>query len=445
MFFLVAASVLMSLGFLGAFLRAPRRSSRPTLTEQSIVDLDAIWAPRLRRAIRRGTVTVVFQPIVSVRTGRVAHYEVLARIVGDDGELIDAAEFIPTAERCGLVSRLDRLVVHAVLDHLARTSPARARAGYSVNLSGLSLYDTSTMEHIAKAIAASGIDPAILTFEITETAAIANLSQARRSMQTLRNMGCRFALDDFGKGLSSFTYLRYLPVDMLKIDGAFLRNFPSDPVNQAMVRAMTDLARTLGLETVAECVEDPESMRTLRSLGVDYAQGHHLGTPSREVQRQRVSLARAPHSPRVVPTLDVRLPGRSPDELVEFVAFLDDLDRQIRSMRDAGRLPAAQVTRPDEFDHLVADLVGQMRAQARQALASGDPFVRLRFPLTQRLVELVAWSAPRIPLLAGLSETGAVPAEWERSLAMMSEVFEAVRAQIPGPVATAPSPSRWAG
>ncbi|MFA5891961.1 MAG: EAL domain-containing protein [Actinomycetota bacterium] len=440
-----ATSVLLSVGFLGAFLRASKGAARLTLTEQSIADADASWAPRIRKAIRRGSITLAFQPIVSVRTGAVAHYEVLARMVADDGTLIDAAEFIPTAERCGLVSRLDRLVVDAALVCLARAHATGARAGYSINLSGLSLCDTSTIEHITKAIATSGVDPSALTFEITETAAIANLSQARRSMQTLRDMGCRFALDDFGKGLSSFTYLRYLPVDALKIDGAFLRNFHTDPVNQAMVRAMTDLARTLGLETIAECVEDPASMKTLRALGVGYAQGNYLGRPSIGTRRPNVSLAEPAHAPRTTQTLEVHLPERTPCELIEFVAFLDDLDRQLRGMRDAGQLPASQVTRPDEFDHLVADLVGRVRAQASEALAAGDRFVRLRLPLTRRLVELVAWTEPRIQTLVGLSETGAVPAEWERSLTMMAEVFEAVRAQLPRPVALSHVPTRWAG
>ena len=150
---------------------------------------------------------------------------------------------------------------------------------YSINLSGQTLSDPSVCDLIQAKIAATGLDPAALTFEVTETVAISDMTVAAAFLARLKSLGCRTALDDFGSGMSSFAYLRDLPVDIIKIDGRFVKNLDTSLVDQAMVRSMNDIAHALGKQTVAEFVENEKSFRLLAEFGVDYGQGYHLGRP----------------------------------------------------------------------------------------------------------------------------------------------------------------------
>jgi len=150
---------------------------------------------------------------------------------------------------------------------------------FSINLSGRAFDDNQLLDLIRDELHASNLDPSLLTFEITETAAIANFAKASQFIQSLKSIGCQFALDDFGSGFCSFTYLKNLPVDKLKIDGAFIQNMAKEPVDQAMVRSMNEIAHALGKMTIAEFVEDEQTFHLLREMGVDYVQGNFLGVP----------------------------------------------------------------------------------------------------------------------------------------------------------------------
>jgi EAL domain-containing protein (putative c-di-GMP-specific phosphodiesterase class I) len=213
------------------------------------------------------------------------HFEVLVRMRGDNGELVPPMAFIPAAERYNLLTAIDRLVITELLKVLA----ARQRAGsayiapeaglYSVNLSGASINDSSFSDFLRRQFARYPVPPSLLCFEVTETTAISNLTKAAELMHELKNMGCRFALDDFGIGMSSFAYLKYLPVDFLKIDGTFVRDMANDEMDCAIVEAINRIAHILGMQTVAEIVEDQATLDRLRLLGVDYAQGFHIARP----------------------------------------------------------------------------------------------------------------------------------------------------------------------
>jgi EAL domain-containing protein (putative c-di-GMP-specific phosphodiesterase class I) len=232
------------------------------------------WADQIRRALDEDRFVLYCQPILELESDRVTQYELLLRMVGDDGEVILPAAFIDTAERFGLIQEIDRWVarqaIHLLVDHDVRLE---------VNVSGKSMGDLAFPELVEREIAATGIDPARLVFEITETAAIANMEQARAFAERLTRLGCRFALDDFGAGFSSFYYLKYLPLDYLKIDGDFIRSLTSSVTDQLVVKSMVDIARGMGMKTIAEFVEEAETVAMLRQKGVDYSQGYFHGAP----------------------------------------------------------------------------------------------------------------------------------------------------------------------
>lgn len=243
---------------------------------------DAQWSPRIKDALRQGGLTLAFQPIIDTDTCAVSHHEALVRMTRPDGEPIEAGAFIGSAERTGLIRDLDRWVIGAAFERVARAQYAGGDLRLTINLSSPTLHDPSTVGYILSELASHGVDADRITFEITESVAVANLAATRRTIGVLRDMGCHFALDDFGKGFSSFAYLRYLPVEVLKIDRAFVREIAADVVDQALVRSIAELARALGMRTVAEGVEDAEGLAALRTIGVDMAQGYHIGRPAAE-------------------------------------------------------------------------------------------------------------------------------------------------------------------
>ena len=232
------------------------------------------WADQIRRALDEDRFVLYCQPILELVSDQVTQYELLLRMIGDDGEIVMPAAFIDTAERFGLIQEIDQWVARKAI-HLLAEHDVRLE----VNVSGKSMGDLAIPELVEREIAATGIDPARLVFEITETAAIANMEQARAFAERLTRLGCRFALDDFGAGFSSFYYLKYLPLDYLKIDGDFIRSLTSSITDQLVVKSMVDIARGMGMKTIAEFVEAQETVAMLREKGVDYSQGYFHGAP----------------------------------------------------------------------------------------------------------------------------------------------------------------------
>jgi len=240
------------------------------------------WAARITSALEEDRFSLMWQPIAAVASesdGRL-HGELLVRMREEgDGEVPPGA-FLPAAERYNLSVALDRWVVGAAVAWLERHPQAARRFGVcSLNLSGLSLSDEQFLRFVLRQLDERPDLAHKLCFELTETAAIANLADAITFIESLRKRGCRFALDDFGTGLSSFAYLRTLPVDYLKIDGTFVKNIPGDPANLALVRSINEIGHVLGKLTIAEFVESTEILRTLHDIGVDYAQGYAIARP----------------------------------------------------------------------------------------------------------------------------------------------------------------------
>jgi EAL domain-containing protein (putative c-di-GMP-specific phosphodiesterase class I) len=203
----------------------------------------------------------------------VARDELLVRMLDENGDVIPPSSFLPTAERFGLIAEIDRLVLAKAIEMAGRSQPI------AVNVSGASLSDPRLIEDVRAAIA-NGLNPGWLDFEITETAAISNMADARSFARTVTEMGCGLGLDDFGTGFSSLSYLRELPIQHLKIDLEFIRKLPSSPDDQRLVQAIVQFAKAMGQETVAEGIEDAETLAMVRLFEVDYAQGFHIGEPA---------------------------------------------------------------------------------------------------------------------------------------------------------------------
>ncbi len=235
----------------------------------------------LQNALDRDEFELFAQPIAPLNGGGGAYHEVLLRMHGEDGEWLAPEQFLSAAERYQLMPRLDRWVVGRALKLVSGATAALGGAGHvlAINLSGQSLGDDEFLGFVRERVEASGVAPAALCFEITETAAVANMDRAAGFIATMRELGCRFSLDDFGAGLSSFAYLKHFDVDTLKIDGGFVRDVTVNRVSEAMIAAITQVARVMGLATVAEYVTSEAVRRKVRELGVDYAQGYHIGEP----------------------------------------------------------------------------------------------------------------------------------------------------------------------
>jgi diguanylate cyclase (GGDEF)-like protein/PAS domain S-box-containing protein len=248
-------------------------------SEQSAMADDMGWAARVRDAVDNDRFKMLYQPIVSLQSQQVQAYEVLLRLPSDDGTSIKPGGFIPAAERFGLIQHIDRWIVRQSMQYLAELHHGKIQTQFAINLSGRAVDDPELLPLIRTILRDSGLNPASLTFELTEDVAIANLQAVRRFISQLRDLGCRVALDDFGSGFCSFTYLKHLPVDVLKIDGSFIQGLTHNKVDQAMVQSMNQIAHALGKTTVAESVENKETWRLLREYGVDFVQGHYLGKP----------------------------------------------------------------------------------------------------------------------------------------------------------------------
>jgi diguanylate cyclase (GGDEF)-like protein/PAS domain S-box-containing protein len=242
------------------------------------------WVSRISSAVEEERLELFFQPIIGIgkRNGRArGHYEILLRMRGEDGEIVSPDQFIPAAERYNLMSTLDRWVIREALSTLAdRKAKGDARYTIAINLSGTSLSEDRFLADVIKELEKQQLPAGAVCFEITETAAISNLSRVVHFMKTLKKLGCKFSLDDFGSGLSSFTYLKNLPVDYLKIDGHFIRNVVEDSVDESMVKAISDVGQAMGIETIAERVETKQVLEKLGALGIEFAQGYYIARPT---------------------------------------------------------------------------------------------------------------------------------------------------------------------
>jgi diguanylate cyclase (GGDEF)-like protein/PAS domain S-box-containing protein len=237
------------------------------------------WSERVRQATEKGLFVLVCQPILNLAQNEVTQYELLIRMRGEDGELVPPAAFLATAERFGLIQAVDRWVAQQAIRLIAAHQNQGRKLTLEVNLSGKTMGDAEFTSLIKRELKTTGIDPAQLVFEVTETAAVHDMDKARRFAQELIHLGCRFALDDFGAGFGSFYYLKHLPISYLKIDGEFVKDLPRTPADRLVVKAVVDICQGLGIKTVAEFVGDEETVELLTELGVDFAQGYHVGRP----------------------------------------------------------------------------------------------------------------------------------------------------------------------
>jgi len=243
-----------------------------------IMSADMGWSRRIKSAIEHDEFVLVSQPIVSILTGETLSNEILVRLNGQGQKLIMPSGFLPSAERFGLSVELDHWIIRHSFKLLSQF-PKNEVPGISINLSAKTIGNNFSLDLIKEEATRNNISPKNVIFEVTESGAISNLNQAATFLSTLQNFGFKTALDDFGAGYSSFTYLKDLPVDFVKLDGSFVRNLSKDPVRKAIVVAMNDVAHALGKKTVAEFVEDNKTFNILREIGIDYSQGFYTGKP----------------------------------------------------------------------------------------------------------------------------------------------------------------------
>lgn len=237
------------------------------------------WAQRITSALETDGFALLAQPIINLATGHTSQYELLLRMKDEHGDLIPPSVFLYIAERLDLIQDIDAWVVSNGIKTLAELDPSHD-ISLEINLSGRSIGDQKLLEHIDTELRNTRVDPERIIFEITETAALTSVTKARAFGEHLSEIGCRFALDDFGAGFGSFYYLKHLVFDYLKIDGEFVHDCRSNPTDELVIKAIVDIARGMGKQTIAEFVGDDETVRLLTRLGVDYGQGYHLGMPA---------------------------------------------------------------------------------------------------------------------------------------------------------------------
>lgn len=244
------------------------------------------WVNGINRALNEKRFTLYAQPLMDLSVSEdqpQAHWEVLLRIIDEDGELVSPGAFIPAAERFHIMPSIDKWVVPSALEVIGQQVSSNEDnlldQKFSLNLSGSVLGDEHALRFIKESVLSSSIPTNCLCFEITETAVIKDLDKAIEFIRELRELGCQFALDDFGSGSSNFSYLKSLPVDFIKIDGMFVRSVTEDPLARTIVESINDIAHVIGVKTIAEFVENDRTLKVLREIGIDYAQGYGIGRP----------------------------------------------------------------------------------------------------------------------------------------------------------------------
>ena len=277
--------------------------------ERNAMGKELGWSARIREALENDKFVLHYQPIMQIKdidlinlpaqdgvlwqrhlseTDKVFSYEVLVRMIDDNGELNYPDSFIPTAERFNMMTDIDMWVLENALQEMIATGMSGKNLRLSINICGNTVDSDETLDIIKSLIEQYGVSPSALTFEVTETCAIANLEQANDFINELRKIGCRFSLDDFGSGFCSFSQLKNLPTDFVKIDGQFVRSMARGATDRAIVTAMNDVAHSLGRYTVAEYVESPEIVRLLKICGVDKVQGNYISVPLTELPNSNV-------------------------------------------------------------------------------------------------------------------------------------------------------------
>ena len=252
----------------------------PDLDSEQVLEQSRLLEMDIRGALEHGRLTLFAQPIVSIGAERERHYEVLLRVVGEDGKPTLPPGFFAVAEQSDLIHEIDRWVVADAIRLAGEANRLGHPITLHVNVSARSFGDEGLIPRVRELLVRHGVEPHRMVFEVTETAAVTNMLEAREFIRSLKALGCRFALDDFGVGYSSIAHLKNLDVDFLKIDGAFVTNMARDDRDQHLVKAIVELAKALGQGTIAEFVEDAETLALLGTLGVDYAQGYHTGRPA---------------------------------------------------------------------------------------------------------------------------------------------------------------------
>jgi diguanylate cyclase (GGDEF)-like protein len=247
--------------------------------ESEQIARDVTLTNRLREALENDGFELAFQPLLHIASGEVSHYETLLRLPTSDG-VLGPESFLPTATRFGLMGDVDRWVLKRVVRALVELVPKAPDIKLATNLSGFAFDDEQLGSYLRDLLTEHGVEGNRLVLEITEQLAVRFAANTDKQIATLRGMGCELAIDDFGSGYSSFAYLKRLPVDYLKIDGAFVKNLTRDRVDQAMVRMIGEVARAANMRTVGEHVHNAATLEMLRKYGIDYAQGYHIGKPS---------------------------------------------------------------------------------------------------------------------------------------------------------------------
>ncbi|MBS3737330.1 EAL domain-containing protein [Candidatus Bipolaricaulota bacterium] len=237
------------------------------------------WVNQINNAIKENNFVLYAQPILELGSDNISHYEILIRMLEGEGKLISPGRFLPVAEKFGLSRDIDKWVVNETLRSLPKSTNGKFNNQFAINLSGQSLTDNELLNWLKCNQSLDSDSFERILFEVTETAALSNIQSANNFITALKSRGSKFALDDFGMGFSSFNYLKQLSVDYLKIDGSFIQNLPRNSMNQDLVQSIVEVAHRLKKETIAEFVEDEETLEMVRNYGTDHAQGYHIGRP----------------------------------------------------------------------------------------------------------------------------------------------------------------------
>jgi EAL domain-containing protein (putative c-di-GMP-specific phosphodiesterase class I) len=259
-------------------------------TEMRQMTADVGWSQKIQQALKEDLFVLHYQPIVDIQTGRPTHYEVLLRMRGQSDKLVPPAAFLPAASRFGLMTDVDEWVVRNSMRALAELRATERDLVFTLNISGNIFEDADLVGCIEQNLKANNLPASTIVLEITEQVAVRNVVTAASQITEISKLGCKFAIDDFGAGYSSYTYLKSLPVHYIKIDGSFIKNLSEDLVDQAIVQSICQIAKATNKKTIAEHVKDARTFKALYELGVDLAQGHYVGKPAAKLSRRSVPI-----------------------------------------------------------------------------------------------------------------------------------------------------------